>query len=334
MVNSCSVLFWVILLGGINLSFGSISWLGVWAGMEISLLGAYGIFCGTFTQGEVVSTMKYLLIQVLSSGLVLMGFLMRDWSIMSGVLGELMVNLGIFMKVGVFPFYSWVAPVMLGLSWVASWIFCTLQKIVPLMVFSVMLEYFAVLSDMCALISVMVAGWEGMHQTSIRGIFAFSSIGQSGWLLLLCSRGDASGMVWFSLIYSFVLMSVFWSILQYDPYNYINLSKEFMPSNLYKVYNVVTIFSLVGLPPLLGFIPKILVLSEVSVSLGFFTLVLLWAMLASVWFYVSFLFCIMVESFSSYKMLYIDQVQKIKDFFIMLLFLIINSVGGILYFML
>uniref|UniRef100_A0AB39CC69 NADH-ubiquinone oxidoreductase chain 2 n=1 Tax=Thyasira tokunagai TaxID=3055801 RepID=A0AB39CC69_9BIVA len=333
MVNSCSVLFWGVFLSGICLSVGSMSWLGVWVGMEVSLLGIYGIFCGNFSQNEILASLKYLMIQVLSASMILMGFLFRDWSLGIGILGEFMMMMGVIMKVGIFPFYYWVMPVMSGLSWQSSWIFCTLQKVIPLMVFCVVLEFFVLLSDLCAVMSVMVSGFEGIRQMSMRGIFAYSSIGQSGWLLLLCSHGDSLSLIWFSTIYSFVLMTVFWSLLKNDPYNYKYMASDLSESIFFKGYNVLVVFSLAGIPPLLGFIPKILVLCEVGLSLGIFTLVLLWAVLASVWFYSSFLFSWSVSSSKSF--LYLKKMSffsslKSGSFF---LFFFMNLGGGLLYFL-
>uniref|UniRef100_UPI0030FEF719 NADH dehydrogenase subunit 2 n=1 Tax=Thyasira tokunagai TaxID=3055801 RepID=UPI0030FEF719 len=322
------------MIGGMGLSVSSISWMGIWMGMEISLLGIYGVFCGNFSQNEIMASLKYFMIQALSANLILMGFLFRDWGVLSSVWGELVVYFAIFLKVGVFPFYYWVMPVMSGLSWPASWLFCTLQKIIPLMAFSVMLESFLVLGDICALLSVMLGGIEGMRQNSIRGIFAFSSIGQSGWLLLLCGRGDSMSVVMFSVFYSVILMTVFWSFFKYDPYSFSFMNVGFLSENFLKVYNVVVVFSLMGLPPLCGFIPKVLVLCEVGFSLGMFSLLLLWAVLAAMWFYSSFLFCWMMESYGSYYFFGMSKFLTGKlDNLMIFLFFSFNLWGGLLYFL-
>ncbi len=64
-----------------------------------------------------------------------------------------------FLKVGVFPFYYWVMPVIRGLSWPASWLFCTLQKVIPLMAFSVILEFFfSFRGCLCFINGLMVRG--------------------------------------------------------------------------------------------------------------------------------------------------------------------------------
>lgn len=332
-VNSCRVLFWVVMLGGVGISLGRIRWLGVWAGMEVRLLGVYGVFCGGFSQREVVCCIKYFIVQVLRSSRILIGFLIRDWGVVVCTLGELMVNFGIFIKVGVFPFYFWVVPVIIGLSWRGGWIFCTFQKVIPLMVFRPIISYYTVLRDLCGLLRVMVAGWEGIKQVSIRGIFGYSSVGQSGWLLILCGRGDSGRIVWFSLIYRLVLISVFWGFLWFDPYNYVYKIKEFVRFRLLKVLNVVSIFSLVGLPPLLGFIPKLLVLRDIRIRLGIVSLILLWAVLARVWFYTSFLFLIIIERGGRlFTIFCLDLFCGVKDFLLIILFLRFNFVGGFVYF--
>ncbi len=75
------------------------------------------------------------------------------------------------------------------------------------------------------------------------------------------------------------------------------MNVEFTNRSFLKVYTVVVIFSLMGLPPLCGFVPKVLVLCEVRFSLGVFSLLLLWAVLAAIWFYTRFLFCWIIERY-------------------------------------
>lgn len=333
-VNSCRVLFWIVIVGGIGLRLGRIRWLGVWIGIEVSLLGVYGVFCGKFTQREVLSSIKYLLIQVLRAGIILIGFLIRDWAVIVNVLGELIVNLGLFMKIGVFPFYYWVIPVMAGLSWGARWLFCTLQKIIPLMAFCVILEFFVFIRDICALIRVIVAGFEGIRQVRMRGIFAYSSIGQRGWLLVLCGRGDSLRVVWFSAIYRFVLITVFWRFFKYDPYSYTFIKINNLRRGAIKVYNRVVILSLLGLPPLFGFIPKVLVLCEVGFRLGLFSLGFLWSVGIRVWFYTSFLFSWLVESYGNLYYLSVHTNDRWASKVLHMCFFSVNLWGGLIYFIL
>lgn len=308
--------------------------MGVWIGIELRLLGIYGIFCGGFTQNEIIAALKYFLIQVLSANIILIGFMFRDWGVSFRVWGELIVYLAVFLKVGVFPFYYWVIPVMSGLSWPASWVFCTLQKIIPLMAFSVILESFLVLRDVCALLRVILGGVEGMRQNRIRGIFAFSSIGQRGWLLLLCGRGDILRVVWFSVIYRVILITIFWGFFKYDPYSFRAITGGITNKSFLKIYNVVAIFSLMGLPPLCGFVPKVLVLCEVGFSLGVFSLILLWAVLAAIWFYTRFLFCWILESHGrAYFLNSFDFLRDKLEVVLFYSFFSFNLWGGLLYFL-
>lgn len=181
---------------------------------------------------------------------------------------------------------------------------------------------------------IIVAGIEGVRQVRVRGIFAYSSIGQRGWLLFLCGRGDTLRVIWFRGVYRLLLFSLFFRFFEFDPFRYSFLKSEGSTSMVLKIYNSVAVFSLIGLPPLFGFIPKILVMCEVGFRLGGFSLGFFWAIVVGIWFYSSILFAWRAETirnlFSLQMGLPLGQRKNKRGF--VLLFLI-NFWGGLVYFL-
>jgi len=95
----------------------------------------------------------------------------------------------------------------------------------------------------------------GLNQTSVKTILTYSSIIHSAWILTICSNSLHSWWVYF-FIYTFISISLIF-ILYKSKINFIyeiNFSKW---DKTLKVIFFISIISLGGLPPFLGFISKL-----------------------------------------------------------------------------
>jgi len=93
----------VRVLVGIIISLRSVRMLRVWVGMEVGFLGVIGVIRGQ-TVGEVESTMKYFIVQVLGSLCFLLGAMVGCAGTFLGV-EVILVLVGLSFKVGLFPFH-------------------------------------------------------------------------------------------------------------------------------------------------------------------------------------------------------------------------------------
>lgn len=133
----------------------------------------------------------------------------------------------------------------------------TWQKVGPLaLICRLNLGGAASIMVMSSLMSSGVGGLGGLNQTQVRGLLAYSSIGHLSWLLF--ARLTSASLVFrYFVIYVAVSFFTFVAFWQLASGRIVDMRGRFEGPKL--AVAVVSLFSLAGLPPLLGFIPKWLV---------------------------------------------------------------------------
>nr|YP_008475602.1 NADH dehydrogenase subunit 2 [Fulvia mutica]BAN79047.1 NADH dehydrogenase subunit 2 [Fulvia mutica] len=227
---------------GVILTCVSSSVIGVWCGMELSFFGVIPLLVGS-SPGEVESAFKYFMVQVVGSGFMLVsfisvyveGFMWLVW---------FFFMVGMMMKIGVFPFHSWVPSVSGFLSGGGLFLVLGMQKIAPFYflsgvglpscAFSVFLSF--------GLVSSLVGALGGLSQVMLRPLLGYSSLAHSGWLVAL-SLVDWVG---FMLYFSVYILLLFLTIM-------VSSNRGFGYSLSVACY----MLSLGGLPPFLGSFGKL-----------------------------------------------------------------------------
>nr|YP_010547141.1 NADH dehydrogenase subunit 2 [Maoricolpus roseus]UYK51655.1 NADH dehydrogenase subunit 2 [Maoricolpus roseus] len=298
-------LFISTMVFGTLFSLSSSHWLGIWAGLEINLIGFLPLLVYSKKVLESESAVKYFVVQALGSSFLMFGSLLGynlsfSWEVVSqsGLLvssGGLFLTLGLFMKMGVFPFHFWLPSVMAGLSWMSCLLLATWQKVAPIFLMASFLAasmFYIVFFLFCLLGagSSVIGGLGGMNQTQIRALLAYSSIGHMGWMLFAICCGESSMKAYF-MVYVITSVCVFLSLWVMDSGNLKNLSGLGLKKKGQIFSFLVMLLSLGGLPPLLGFIPKWAVVST-GTSTGFWglLLVLIAGSLMSLFYYLSLFF--------------------------------------------
>lgn len=110
-----------------------------------------------------------------------------------------------------------------------------------------------------AALNALVGGFGGLAQTSLRPLLAYSSIGHMGWILYVLNHSTlVIGVYFSSYIFHLVFLMGSFAILKVDRPKDLSC-RAYIRAEL-KVFLMVLLFSLGGLPPLLGFVPKLLAL--------------------------------------------------------------------------
>ena len=264
-------LFFFVAVFGTLFSISSSHWLGVWVGLEINLIGFLPILLYQKTTSESESAVKYFIVQALGSGLLIFGSLFRSsisftWepSLSSSLWGILVILRGLTIKIGLFPFHFWLPSVMAGLPWFSCIILATWQKVAPLFLLSALIsisEFYSIAAVICLIAagSSLVGGFGGLNQTQIRAILAYSSIGHLGWIIFASCHRSWGMKIYFSiyLLISITVFSALWLLNVYGTKRIRSLILS-NPSALLAV--MIILLSLAGLPPLVGFISKWVVL--------------------------------------------------------------------------
>nr|QBM10927.1 NADH dehydrogenase subunit 2 [Onustus exutus] len=336
-----SFLFLFIMVIGTLFSLSSSHWLGVWAGLEINLIGFLPLLVYQKSMMESESGVKYFIVQALGSSMLMFGSLliynlMFTWEMaelsMMYFVGTMIIIFGLFMKMGIFPFHFWLPSVMAGLPWMSCLLLATWQKLAPLLLVSSLMKensgYFIFLFFcLVASASSLVGGLGGMNQTQIRALLAYSSIGHLGWLVFASLYGDWLMKMYLS-VYILISVCIFLSLYYSNTASMMNLKN--LDTNYYNYSVMLMLLSLGGLPPLLGFIPKwMVILSSIGYTFWSALFLLILGSLMSLFYYLSLFFTLNLNNMK--KALEMSDL-KFNNNFILNISIIVNLMGGGLLF--
>jgi NADH:ubiquinone oxidoreductase subunit 2 (subunit N) len=198
-------------------------------------------------------------------------------------IGFFLICVGLFIKLSVAPFHFWSLDVYEGSPNTTTFFFAVIPKIslfVLLMrlcyisFYQIFVDSFQIYFFGLAVLSIFVGSVGGIEQRKLKTLMAYSSISHTGYLLLSFSTGNIEGpqMMFYYLAIYMISGLTFWSVYLFltnknDVYFNKN-NKELGDLVLLKESNPIlafiltmTLFSLAGIPPLVGFLIKVGVFS-------------------------------------------------------------------------
>nr|YP_009236625.1 NADH dehydrogenase subunit 2 [Hormaphis betulae]AMJ17090.1 NADH dehydrogenase subunit 2 [Hormaphis betulae] len=248
-LNLTKIMFMNLLMFSTLMTISSSNWLSMWMGLELNLFAIIPIFNMKMSIYSVESTMKYFLIQAFASILLLMFLTYKSMFFL--INNNMLIILPLLMKLSLMPFHLWLPSMVEGLNWSSCLIMLTWQKISPM----IMISYLNTNKNMIFLIILIFSNTIfGMNQNSFRKILAISSINNSSWMLFAILMNENLWINYF-IIYSMLNLMII-NILNKYNINYINQLKFFNMNFLFKINLLMLILSIMGLPPMLGFIMK------------------------------------------------------------------------------
>uniref|UniRef100_UPI0030FEAB00 NADH dehydrogenase subunit 2 n=1 Tax=Prodasineura autumnalis TaxID=193254 RepID=UPI0030FEAB00 len=259
-INLSKLLFISTLIMGTLITVTSKSWIIMWIGLEMNLLSFIPLMNSNKNPYENEAAMKYFITQAMASMILLLSLLSTEGNPNSNVSLTLFLT-SLLTKMGAAPFHLWFPNVMQGLSWINCFILMTWQKIAPMMMIGYQLCT-GVLSNIIILSSVMIGAIGGLNQTSIRKMMAYSSISHIGWMLMAMNMSHKFWIMYF-IIYSLINLSII--IIMYQASLY-HLSQIFTlsGSSTNKFIMFMSMLSLAGMPPFLGFLPKWVIIQNTA----------------------------------------------------------------------
>nr|URX53332.1 NADH dehydrogenase subunit 2 [Kalotermes approximatus] len=265
--NSSKILLSVTLVSGILISISSNSWLGAWMGLEINLLSFIPLMSNQTNIFTTEASLKYFIIQALASStllfLVTMEALNNQTAPIDSSIYTYMIMTPLLLKTGAAPLHWWFPSVMEGLSWTNCLLMMTIQKIAPMMLISYLMKINTT-TMMITMASIIVGAVGGMNQTSMRKILTYSSINHTGWMLAAMLGGDNLWIVYF-MMYSTLTATVTMITGAYN-ISFINQVMMINSESTVKYMLFMTLLSLGGLPPFVGFLPKWMVIQMLMMN--------------------------------------------------------------------
>nr|YP_009316846.1 NADH dehydrogenase subunit 2 [Megaloprepus caerulatus]AOW43828.1 NADH dehydrogenase subunit 2 [Megaloprepus caerulatus] len=278
--NLSKLLFLSTLILGTLMTISSKSWMIMWIGLEINLL-SFIPFINSKNPLESESSMKYFLVQVMASMMIMVTILITDMLINN--LTKVILLLSLFIKMGLPPFHLWFPSVMQGMLWYNCLLMMTWQKVAPMMMTSYLLTMNTFTSIMI-MMSVMVGTIGGLNQTSVRKLMAYSSISHLGWMLLTILMST-----WYWIMYFIMYMLINLAVLILLNMNSIYHVNQLYSMNMeykYKFTLLLSVLSLGGLPPFLGFLPKwVVIQNALNLDCKMITMTLIMTTMITLYFY-------------------------------------------------
>ena len=269
--------------------------MSLYMGLELQSLALYVV--ASLRRDSVKSTeagLKYFVLGALSSGLLLYGASLvygyTGTTLFSGIIGAVegegvsvgllfglvFLMAGLAFKVSAVPFHMWTPDVYEGSPTPVTAFFATAPKVAAMALFArLMFDAFGTITEQwqqviafLSVLSMFLGAVAAIGQTNIKRLMAFSSIAHMGFALMGLAAGTALGvqaMLIYMAIYVTMNIGTFAFIL--------SMSRDGQPVtdiaslNMYSkkepgraLAMLVLLFSLAGVPPLVGFFGKLYVL--------------------------------------------------------------------------
>lgn len=267
-------IFSMIFILGTIISIRSNSWFIIWVGLEVNIICFTTFILKYNNIFSSESILIYFIFQAFASLFFLFGILLNIINIYKYSFNlDLLIICSLIIKVGRAPFHYWIPLVIENLDWINNYILITWQKIIPL----VLRFYFItnILFNYFILISLIVRILGRLNQNSLRLIIAYSSINQIRWLLITLFISKIILLIYILLyiiiLYNLIIIFKFLQIW-YLRHFFFNLFQNIV---YLKFIFIINILSIRGLPPFLGFFPKLLIVINILINNQLFLLILI-----------------------------------------------------------
>nr|QLX47636.1 NADH dehydrogenase subunit 2 [Delichon urbicum] len=265
------LIFAFSLLLGTTITITSNHWITAWAGLEINTLSILPLISKSHHPRAIEAATKYFLTQAAASALLLFSSMTNAWHTgqwditqMTHPISCLILTSAIAMKLGMVPFHFWFPEVLQGSPLTTGLLLSTIMKLPPItLLFMTSHSLNPTLLTCMAIMSAALGGWMGLNQTQTRKILAFSSISHLGWMAIILSFNPKLTMLNFYL-YAMMTFTIFLALNAIKALKLSTLMTTWTKTPSLNAMLLLTLLSLAGLPPLTGFLPKWLIIQELT----------------------------------------------------------------------
>ncbi len=279
---------------GMGMMVSAVDLLTLYIGLELNSLAAYVL--ASFLRNDERSAeagLKYFVLGALASGILLFGMSLlygftgttsfngindaMSAGISNGALfGLIFVLAGLCFKISAVPFHMWTPDVYEGAPTPVTTFFATAPKVAAIaLTMRVAIEAFGSqvvawqqIVIFVALASIIVGAIGAIGQTNIKRLLAYSSINNVGFILIglaAANEAGAAGMLIYLIVYLAMTLGSFIAVLDMRDVQGNQVEQIASLAGLSKSRKGLSaamamfMFSLAGIPPLLGFWGKFLV---------------------------------------------------------------------------
>nr|AJG04474.1 NADH dehydrogenase subunit 2 [Thripadectes holostictus] len=259
------------LILGTTITISSNHWAMAWTGLEINTLAILPLISNPHHPRAIEAATKYFLVQAAASTLLLFSsttnaLLTGQWDItqLTHPIPCLLMTTAISIKLGLVPFHFWFPEVLQGSSLTTALLLSTVMKFPPISLFlltSPSLNNTLLIT--LAISSAALGGWMGLNQTQVRKVLAFSSISHLGWMTIIIIYSPKLTLVTFYL-YCLMTTTIFMTLKTTKTLKLSSMMTAWTKIPPLSATLMLSLLSLAGLPPLTGFLPKWLIIQELT----------------------------------------------------------------------
>lgn len=279
---------------GMNIMVSASHFLTLYIGLELLSLALYALIAlQRHDQNATEAALKYFVLGALASGLLLYGI-----SFIYGATGSLQLNevlnasenanswllklglvfvtVAIAFKLGGVPFHMWVPDVYQGAPTAVAALVGTVPKIAAtvfafrILVIGLSTQY-AFWHEMLLLIglaSLLIGNLTAIMQTNIKRMLGFSTVSHMGFIVLAFAAGQFAGIAaafYYAITYALMAGVAFGILMllsdkQVECENISDLAGLNQKYPWYAFLMLLAMFSMAGIPPLMGFYAKLAVI--------------------------------------------------------------------------
>nr|YP_002640539.1 NADH dehydrogenase subunit 2 [Hypotaenidia okinawae]BAH24062.1 NADH dehydrogenase subunit 2 [Hypotaenidia okinawae] len=266
-----SLIFTTSLILGTTITISSNHWMMAWTGLEINTLAIIPLIAKSHHPRATEAAIKYFLVQAAASTLLLFSSTINAWhtgqwdiSQLTHPTASILLTVAISMKLGLVPFHFWFPEVLQGSSPITALLLSTMMKLPPISILILISQSLnPTLLTTLATLSAALGGWMGLNQTQLRKIMAFSSIAHLGWVVIIAIYSPKLTMLTFYL-YCLMTTPIFLTINTTKTLKLTTMMTSWTKAPMMNAALMLTLLSLAGLPPLTGFLPKWLIIQELT----------------------------------------------------------------------
>nr|AIG95496.1 NADH dehydrogenase subunit 2 [Acrocephalus concinens]AIG95497.1 NADH dehydrogenase subunit 2 [Acrocephalus concinens] len=256
---------------GTMITLSSNHWITAWAGLEVNTLAVLPLISKSHHPRAIEAATKYFLAQATASALVLFSSMTNAWCTgqwditqLTHPVSCLLLTSAIAMKLGLVPFHFWFPEVLQGSNLTTGLLLSTAMKFPPIaLLYMTSSSLNPTVLTCMAILSAALGGWMGLNQTQIRKILAFSSISHLGWMAIIISYNPKLTLLNFYL-YTLMTAAVFLTLNSMKVSKLSTLMTAWTKIPSLNAMLLLTLLSLAGLPPMTGFLPKWLIIQELT----------------------------------------------------------------------
>ncbi len=285
---------------GMNIMVSACHFLTLYVGLELLSLALYALIALQRDSAQAAeAALKYFVLGALASGILLYGISLvygatgtlqlqqvlaasqettNPWLLKLGVV---FIVAGIVFKLGAVPFHMWVPDVYQGAPTAVTALVGTAPKIAAT-VFAFRILVYGLLTQceswrelllLLGIASLFIGNLAAIMQTSIKRMLGFSTVAHMGFILLALLAGEVgcTAAIYYAITYA-LMASVAFAILMLlstkdiECQNISDLAGLNQKNAWYAFLMLLAMFSMAGIPPLMGFYAKLAVIKALLSS--------------------------------------------------------------------